>query len=150
MKCLKFEAISTYLDDELEEKERISIESHLKRCAKCAGALEEMRSLRTAFKGAEYYRAPLGFSSRLLARTEALDKKKSLWFVPVVIRFAEVAVLLVVIAAGVLAGKFMMNGRPAQKAENITSSLSLDLFDAAPPGSLGGAYLAMTEVGNEK
>ncbi len=149
MKCLKSETISAYFDDELEEKDRISVETHIKSCAKCAGALEEMRSLRMAFKGAEYYRAPLGFQARVLARTAALDKKKSPWFVPLVVRFAEVAVLLVIMAVGILGGRFVMKDRTVQP-ENITSSLSLDLFDATPPGSLGNAYLAMTEVGNEK
>lgn len=149
MKCLKSETISTYLDDELEEKDRISVETHIKSCAKCASALEEMRSLRMAFKGAEYYRAPLGFQARVLARTAALDKKKSPWFVPMFARFAEVTVLLVVMTVGILAGRFVMKDRAVQP-ENITSSFSLDLFDATPPGSLGNAYLAMTEVGNEK
>jgi len=147
MKCLKSETISTYLDDELEEKDRISVETHIKSCAKCAGVLEEMRSLRTAFESAEYYRAPLGFQARVLARTAALDKKKSPWFV--FARFAEVAVLLAIMTVGILAGRFVMKDRAVQP-ENITSSLSLDLFDATPPGSLGNAYLAMTEVGNEK
>ncbi len=150
MKCLKVETISTYLDDELEEKKRVSVESHLKSCSKCASALKEMRSLRTAFKGAEYYRAPLGFSTRVLARTAEPEKKKAPWFVPFFVRFTEAAFLFVVITAGILAGKVMTNSSSAANTTNIASSLSLDLFDAAPPGSLGGAYLAMTEVGNEK
>ncbi len=149
MKCLKSETISTYLDDELEEKDRISVETHIKSCANCAGVLEEMRSLRMAFKGAEYYRAPLGFQARVLARTAALDKRKSRWFVPLFVRFAEVAVLLVIMTVGILAGRFVMKGRTVQ-SENIASTFSLDLFEATPPGSLGNAYLAMTEAGNEK
>jgi anti-sigma factor RsiW len=150
MKCLKFETISTYLDDELKEKERISIEFHLISCAKCAETLEEMRSLRTAFKSAENYRAPFGFSTRVMSRTAALERKKAPWLVPFFVRFAEAAILLIVITLGIVAGKVMSNSSPAAKTTNIASSLSLDLFDATPPGSLGGAYLAMTEVRNEK
>jgi hypothetical protein len=44
----------------------------------------------------------------------------------------------------------MTNGSPAAKTTNIASALSLDLFDATPPGSLGGGYLAMIEVQSEK
>jgi anti-sigma factor RsiW len=150
MKCLKFETISTYLDDELKEKERISVESHLNSCAKCAETLEEMRSLRTAFKSAVNYQAPFGFSKRVMSRTAALERNISPWFVPFFIRFAEAAVLLIVITMGIVAGKVMSNSSPAAKTMNIASSLSLDMFDAAPPGSLAGAYLAMTEVKNEK
>jgi hypothetical protein len=70
--------------------------------------------------------------------------------VPFFIRFAEAAVLLVVITVGIFAGKVMTNSFPTARTMNIASSFSLDLFDATPPGSLGGAYLAMTEVRNEK
>jgi hypothetical protein len=51
---------------------------------------------------------------------------------------------------GVLAGRAMTGSSPATQITNIASSLSLDLFDATPPGSLGGAYLAMTDARNEK
>jgi hypothetical protein len=44
----------------------------------------------------------------------------------------------------------MMKGPSAPDTVNISSSFSLDVFDATPPGSLGGAYLALTEVKNEK
>jgi hypothetical protein len=44
----------------------------------------------------------------------------------------------------------MTNSRSSLPTATITSSFSLDVFDAAPPGSLGNAYLAMTEVENEK
>ncbi|HET7318469.1 MAG TPA: hypothetical protein VFK23_04960, partial [Nitrospirota bacterium] len=65
-------------------------------------------------------------------------------------KFAEAAVLLFVIFIGIAAGSFIMKGLPSQNATSLASSMSLDLFDAAPPGSLGGAYLAMTEANHEK
>jgi hypothetical protein len=85
-----------------------------------------------------------------MARTAALEKKRSPWSIPLVIRFAEAAALVIVIIIGILAGRVMTNSFSASKPLNIASSLSLDLFDATPPGSLGNAYLAMTEVTNEK
>jgi anti-sigma factor RsiW len=150
MKCLKAQHISAYLDDALEEKERASVEAHLKGCARCAGALAEMKSLQQAFSAAGRFKAPYGFSSRVLARVAESDRKKTPWFVPAFARFAEAAVLVLVIFIGIAAGSFIMKGIPSQRSTNLASSMSLDLFDAAPPGSLGNAYLAMTEASHEK
>jgi anti-sigma factor RsiW len=149
MSCPKSKLISSYLDNEMGPGEKTVFDTHLRGCNDCVQALEEMRSLRAAFVKAERYPAPYGFATRVIARTAELEKKKTPWFVPFFTRFAEAAVLLIVITVGIVAGKIMTNSSPATTT-NIASSLSLDLFDAAPPGSLGGAYLAMTEVGNEK
>lgn len=150
MSCPKSKLISAYLDKELGLGEKTAFEAHLQGCDRCSYALEELQSLRAAFSTTKRYQAPYGFATRVMARTAALDKKKSPWFVPFFIRFAEAAVLLIVITVGILAGRVMTNASSALKTTNIASSLSLDLFDAAPPGTLGGAYLAMTEVSNEK
>jgi anti-sigma factor RsiW len=150
MSCSKSKHVSAYLDKEMGAGEKAAFDTHLHGCSVCAQALEEMRSLRGAFAKAERHPAPYGFAARVIARTAALDRKKSPWFVPLFMRFAEAAVLLIIITVGILAGKVMTNSSPAANTTNIASSLSLDLFDAAPPGSLGGAYLAMTEVKNEK
>jgi len=130
--------------------EKTALESHVQGCAQCEAALKDMQSMQAAFANAERHQAPYGFATRVTARTAALEKKRSPWSVPLFIRFAEAAALVIVITIGILAGTVMTNERSAVTTTNIASSLSLDLFDAAPPGSLGGAYLAMTEVKNEK
>ena len=150
MSCPKTKFISAYLDKEIGLGEKTAFETHLQGCNRCSHTLEELRSFRMAFAYAERHPAPYGFATRVMARTAALERKKSPWFVPFFIRFAEAAVLLIVITVGVLAGKIMTNSSPTAKTTNIASSLSLDLFDATPPGSPGGAYLAMTEVSHEK
>ncbi len=150
MSCPKTKLISAYLDKEMGLGEKTTFEAHMKGCSDCAQKLEEMKALRAAFAKAERHPAPYGFATRVMARTAALERKKSPWFVPIFIRFTEAAALIIVITVGVLAGKIMTNGSAAEKTANIASSLSLDVFAATPPGSLGGAYLAMTEAGNEK
>jgi hypothetical protein len=70
--------------------------------------------------------------------------------IPVFVRLAEALVVIVVIALGALSGSLVITGYPTDKARDIMASLSLDVFDPAPPDSLGGAYLAMTEVRDEK
>jgi anti-sigma factor RsiW len=150
MSCPKSILISAYLDEELQSSDRAALETHVQGCAQCGAALKDMQSLRAAFASTERHEAPYGFATRVMARTADLEKKKSPWIVPLSIRFAEAAVLLVVITVGVLAGRVMTNSSPAAQTTNIASSFSLDMFDATPPGSLGGAYLALTEVRNEK
>jgi anti-sigma factor RsiW len=150
MSCPKSKLISAYLDKELGPGEKTAFETHAQGCKTCSHTLEEMRSLRAVFAQAERHPAPYGFVARVMAQTAELDKKKIPWFIPFFIRFAEAAVLLIVITVGILAGKVMTNSSPAANATNVASSLSLDMFDATPPGSLGNVYLAMTEVKNEK
>ncbi len=150
MRCPKTKLISAYLDQEMGLREKTAFETHLQGCTSCSHSLEELRSLSVTFSNAARHQAPPGFKGRVMARTAELEKKKAPWLVPFFIRFAEAAVLLVVITVGILAGRAMTNHSPAAKTTNLASSLSLDLFDATPPGSLGGAYLAMTEVRHEK
>jgi len=150
MSCPKTKLISAYLDKEMGLGDKTAFETHLQGCSNCSHTLEKLRSLRVAFLNSERHTAPYGFATRVMARTAELERKKSPWFAPFSIRFAEAAVLLIVITVGILAGKVMTNSTPVAQTTNIASSLSLDMFDATPPGSLGGAYLAMTEVRNEK
>jgi anti-sigma factor RsiW len=150
MSCPKTKLISEYLDKELGLGETTAFESHLHGCGICSQKLGELQSLRAAFSRAERHPAPYGFATRVMARTAELEKKKTPWLVPFLVRFAEAAVLLVVITAGIFAGKLMTNGSPRANTTIIASTLSLDMFDATPPGSLGGAYLTVMEAGNEK
>jgi anti-sigma factor RsiW len=152
MSCPKTKLISAYLDEELQGSDRAALETHVPGCAECGAALMDMRSLRAAFKSTDRHQAPYGFATRVMARTVELEKKEAPWFVPFSVRFAEAAVLLMVIFVGIMAGSFMTNGSSMTMTQpaNLASSFSLDLFDAAPPGSLGGVYLAMTEASNEK
>jgi len=151
MSCSKSELVSPYLDKEMGADETIAYEAHLSGCGDCSRKLEELRALHSAFSSVQRLQAPYGFAARVMARTAELEKKKAPWsFAPFFVRFAEAAVLIVVVTLGILAGNAMTNGAPGRTAVNMTASLSLDLFEAAPPGSLGGAYLAMTEAGNEK
>jgi anti-sigma factor RsiW len=150
MICPKTKLISAYLDKELGLGEKNAFESHLQGCDICSRTLGELQSLRVAFSHVERHPAPYGFAARVIARTAELEKKKTPWLVPFFVRFAEAAVLLIVITVGILAGKVMTYSSPAANTTNIASSLSLDMFEATPPGSLGGAYLAITEARNEK
>lgn len=150
MKCAKTKLASPYIDNELSEKDRGIFEAHIATCSECAGRVQAYQKARGLFSLAERYQAPYGFTTRVLAQAAAQEKKRLPRFFPLVTRLAEIAVVVIMLSAGVLAGRFVITSVMHQRMGNIASTLSLDLFEPTPPGSVGGAYLAMTETGHEQ
>ena len=149
MKCRKTKLISACIDGELEGEEKTLFEAHLRGCLECSRRIEGIRATRTLFTNAERYKAPYGFSARVMAKVAEGETKRFSLF-PLWTKFAEVVVVLVVITVGVISGGFLMNSMMGQRTANIASSFSLEIFEPTPPGSLGGAYLALMETKNEK
>lgn len=150
MRCSKTKLASPYIDGELSEKDRRLFEEHMPACPECASRVEAYQKTRGLFSHVERYQAPYGFATRVMVQTAAREKNKVWRLFPAMVKFAEVAVVLVMISVGVLAGRFVMNSMMNQRMGNIASAFSLDLFEPAPPDSVGGAYLAMTEANHEK
>jgi anti-sigma factor RsiW len=87
------EQISLYLDDELEQGERLSVEAHLKSCADCRAALEHERELISAIRSARpLYRAPEALRANIVALVERSSSRRRLFTAGVVI--AACALLL--------------------------------------------------------
>jgi len=150
MRCKKAkELISPYIDGELSEGERESFESHMKDCGNCRSEFEETRNVHNLFAGAERFSATYGFSTRVLANLETKTRRNGL-FVPLFARFAGVVAVLMIIGIGIVSGRFIGRSFSFQKPGNIAAFFSLDTFNATPPDSVGGVYLAMTEVNNDK
>ena len=150
MRCKKAKVlISPYIDGELSEGERESFESHMKDCGDCRSEFEETRNVHNFFAGAERFSATYGFSTRVLANLETKTRWNGL-FVPLFARFAGVVAVLMIIGIGIVSGRFIGRSFSFQKPGNIATFFSLDTFNATPPDSVGGVYLAMTEAGNEK
>jgi hypothetical protein len=112
-------------------------------------AAEESRFQHNLFARAEEFKPPYGFSTRVMANI-ASEKAKGFSWTPLFARFAEVIVLLAMIFTGIISGSFLSNRLVNEKKTLIMSSFYLDIFDPTPPDSLGGVYLAMTEVRDEK
>lgn len=149
MRCSKArKQMSAFLDGALPAGEREAMADHLARCAACAGVIQELEVTGRLLRQGERFRAPAGFSRRVMANLEPTVPYR--FFSPFFVRFAEAAVLFLVIGIGVAFGRFWEPalGPPSLRAER--SLLSLDLFDPAPADSLGGAYLAMMEVRDEQ
>lgn len=150
MKCSKaHKLISPYIDGELPERDMKNLEGHMKVCHKCRAEFEEGKEMHNLFAKADKCKAPYGFHSRVMANISS-GKTRRILRIPVFARFAEAVVVIVVIAFGILSGSLSIKDHMPDKARDIMVSLSLDVFDPAPPGSLGGVYLAMTEVNDEK
>ncbi|MDA8240832.1 MAG: zf-HC2 domain-containing protein [Nitrospiraceae bacterium] len=150
MKCSKAHKLtSLYIDGELPERDVKTLEDHMKACHKCRAEFEEGMELHNLFTDAEKFEAPFGFHARVMANVSSRKIRESSR-ISVFARLAEAVVIIVVIVLGVLSGNFLIKGYSPDKAGDVTASLSLDIFASAPPGSLGGVYLAMTEVSDEK
>lgn len=148
MRCSKARKLmSAFLDGALPAGEREAMADHLVRCGACAGVIQALEATQRLFQG-ERFRAPAGFSRRVMTNLKPAVPCR--FFPLFFVRFAEAVVLFLVIGIGVVFGRFWEPalGPPSPLAE--LSLLSLDLFDPAPAGSLGGAYLAMTEVRDEQ
>ncbi len=138
-----------FVDDELSTTDRKEVEAHVRMCSDCANELEDMQIMQQMFRYADKYRAPFGFTERVLAEAVSQHKQKSV-FIPCFAKVAEAFVLMIIIAVGIASGNFLMQGQPSQKSDSLATIFSLDIFETAPPGSIGDAYLAVEGSDYEK
>ena len=144
MKCKQVrKKISQYMDElVLDEKEAFA--SHIRDCAACREVLEETRAVHKMFANAERFSAPYGFATRVMAN---LEEKDPTWlrilpsFKSFFLRSAEVAFALAVLTIGIVSGNLLLEDKTPVHRQ-VQESFSLDLFQATPPDSIGGIYLA--------
>ena len=155
MKCRHAKKmISRYVDDELSPEEKKAFDCHIQSCASCRNELEETRALHRLFASAEKYSAPYEFATRVFANLE--EKEPSpvrgiLGFRPYFLRAAEVVFALVVMTLGILSGNLLLPQRRDYIGQSsVQETFSLDLFQATPPGSIGGVYNTLMRPSNEK
>jgi anti-sigma factor RsiW len=155
MKCRYVKKmISPYIDDELAPEEKKAFGSHIRVCAPCRDELEETRAIHELFSSAEQFPAPYGFATRVLAnldRKEGSRLRKLLGFRPLFFRAAQVAFALVIITVGIISGNQLLPERTDQIGRTaVLETFSFDLFQATPPGSIGGIYNTLMESHHEK
>src|SRR4030042_220261 len=107
MRCSKTKLISPYIDGELNIRERDLLESHINECHECARELEELQKIHELFAGAETFKAPLGFSTRVLSNIRAKETKRFEGFVHILVKSAEGFAMLVLIFVGIILGSFL-------------------------------------------
>ena len=146
--------ISPYVDDELSLDEKKAFDSHIQSCAACKKALEKALALHQLFASAERFPAPYGFAAKVLASLEEQQGFRLLrlpTMKPFFLRAAKVAFALGVITIGIVTGSMLLPERINHISQTaVQQTFSLDLFQAMPPGSIGGAYVTIMGAGNER
>ncbi len=153
------ELMAEYADGVLSGTDRRSLESHLQVCHACRKGYEDAREVRAIFASAPRFSAPAGLSGRVMRNLESrpVSETHSSLMGATLMRTMEAALILVVIAAGILSGNFLAAGLfpRAQDAAVAASrngallSYSIDAFDPAPPDSVAAAFVTV-EDRNEK
>jgi anti-sigma factor RsiW len=155
MGCAKIrKLISLYIDDRLSPDEREAFTFHIRTCSGCQEEIEEARAVSELLASAERFSAPYGFNTRVMSRITA-EEPSPWWTVltrrPLVLRTMEWGFALIVIVTGLLFGNQLVPERvPPQGPVSVQESFSLDLFQAAPPDSISGAYVALAGTPYEK
>jgi len=145
--------LSEYIDDELVQEQEGRIDLHLRDCPACREEFEKLLAVHGLFASAERFPAPHGFSTRIMANLQ--DRKESFWgslFArPVFLRAIETAFALIIVIIGLISGNLLMAHKQSDLASaEVGQSFALDIFEAAPSGSIGRIYMSMTEGRDER
>jgi hypothetical protein len=120
--------LSAYLDRELEGGERATVDAHLRECAECARALDEIQAVDALVRGADV-EAPAGYFERLPARLRARLAPGGR---------ARVPAWAVALAAGLVvavAAPLVMRERPAGVAPAAAPPSFAPATPSAPPAA---------------
>jgi hypothetical protein len=105
MRCeLSIELLNAYLDNELDEKQRLFVESHLRECPQCRVELEELKGCDQLLKQREIEdptnKFQLGFENRLLDRIRTRKRPSWVWRLsPILVPVASCALVIFVVLA---------------------------------------------------
>jgi predicted anti-sigma-YlaC factor YlaD len=156
MKCKKAQKMfSPYIDEELTSREKEAVGLHLKGCEECRKEMENILTLHQFFASAERFEAPNGFAARVAAGIREEEARGDVWTLlalhPILMRSVGAAFACVVLIVGIISGN-LLTGRERTTLSNadVRATFSLDVFEPAPPDSVGGAYIAMMGVQNER
>ena len=155
MQCIEIrQLISSYIDDQLGLDEKNAFTFHIRNCSSCREELEEIQSVHELFASAERFSAPYGFTTRVMASLETKEPSRLRAFFtlrPFALRAMEVAFALIVVVTGMFFGPLLVADRGLpQRPATVQESFYLDLFQAAPSGSIGSIYLTLAEATDEK
>jgi anti-sigma factor RsiW len=157
MKCSHIRnMISQYVDNELALDEKNLFTSHIQTCPACKEELEGIQSVHQLFAPVERFGAPYGFATRVMAHLEESEETglSRLWRLltarPFFLRTVEVAFAVIIMLIGVMSGNLLVADRTPAKQTSVGETFSLDLFQATPPDSVGGVYMRLAGVNDER
>jgi len=105
MRCdLSIELLNAYLDNELDEKQKLFVENHLRECPSCRAELEELKSCDQILKQREIEEPTnkfhLGFENRVLDKVRKKTRPAWVWRLsPILVPIASAALVIFVVLA---------------------------------------------------
>ncbi len=116
------ELLSAYIDGEVSEEERQTVEQHVALCASCRATVQDFSTAQTFVRTLPIFDAPQGFRQRVTARVE---RSSRMWFrirqfVP---RFAFGTVALLMMSAGILF--WHLRQAPLNQTEQYAASIEV-------------------------
>lgn len=144
--------LSEYLDGSVTAEEKSSIEKHLKSCATCSDALNELRKTVEHIKAVEEVEPPAWMTQKIMAsvRSEAEQKKSILQrlFFPLSIKLPIQAVVVLFLAVTV----FSLNRSMEPQKPHETPEVKFAARKEAPPApaAKGEQKKAMDAFSSEK
>lgn len=147
--------VSPYIDDGLTAADRETFLQHIGKCRKCSRELTQAQEVHKLFTQAERSPAPYGFTARVMANLEhkrlpGKYLRDIFTFRPLFPCLAKTAFALAVMTLGIIAGSRLIPYQTGiQEQAGTEQAFSLDVFQAAPPDSIGGAYAGIMGEGNE-
>jgi len=133
------EQIPLYLDDELQEAERLAVETHIKSCPDCRAALAAERELIFAIRNARpVYRTPISLEAKIADLVKNSGWRRNFFFPRRMI--AACALLLLAIAIFWLAASNSLRGDPSSfvtvavnnHVRYVNGQLPLEVFSDSP------------------
>lgn len=141
LKCREIEVLlSAYIDGEVTEQEKLTVEEHLNVCPVCQAMVAEFSQLHRLYQDMEVREAPADFRQQL---TERIESRRRFAFPQVLPRFVYVfSCALLVTIGGIVAALYLTDVLPFRNtaeefdvyAEDIlfgqTVSLTDDIFSS--------------------
>lgn len=105
MKCEEIEILlSAYIDEEVTDREKRTVEGHIRDCKACRMALADFSGLHSLYKELEPVEAPKGFRQRVTQRIEAtpIPRFGFSWKLPRLVYSFSFALVIVLCGAVIL------------------------------------------------
>ena len=140
MNCAYRNFISAFIDNELPNDQRASLEAHLKTCPSCEREVEMLRQLGGLVGSIPEVTPSPAFVQAIVSKAASLPRpaRWSARFLAPVLSFAKSAAAFV----------FAPEGFGAHGRKNLSSRGYLRAFDDSPPGSFADVYLTVIQGGS--
>lgn len=149
--------LSAFQDEEVNQVQKENIEIHLQSCQECKKQFAEMiHTYQSIEKLPQIEHDPV-FTRQVMARinnTSLLDHFLKKFLRPLPVPAAMTAMVIIGLLSGTLLGNLVIQNQLNSlelsstanypDKENIVTSLSIDSFNAVPPGSIADSFLHVT------